>query len=92
MIEACIDIANYIISSERFRRAENYADMFKVLGENKIISENLAGKMALIARFRNFLVHRYEKLDTEKIVEIVREHLVDIEMFMEEIRRKYLTA
>ncbi len=66
--------------------------MFKVLGENKIISENLAGKMALIARFRNFLVHRYEKLDTEKIVEIVREHLVDIEMFMEEIRRKYLTA
>ncbi|RLF53918.1 MAG: DUF86 domain-containing protein [Thermoplasmata archaeon] len=92
MIEACIDIANHIISSERFRRAESYADMFKVLGENKILSENLAGKMALMARFRNFLVHRYEKLDTEKIVEIVREHLVDIEMFMEEIRRKYLTA
>jgi len=92
MIEACIDIANHIISSERFRRAESYADMFKVLGENKIISENLAGKMALMARFRNFLVHRYEELDTEKIVEIVREHLVDIEMFMEEIRRKYLTA
>jgi len=90
MIEACIDIANHIISSERLGRAESYADMFKVLGESEIISKDLAEKLSLMARFRNLLIHRYGTLDSNRIVEIVRDHLTDIEMFMEEIRRSYL--
>ncbi|RLF59413.1 MAG: DUF86 domain-containing protein [Thermoplasmata archaeon] len=90
MIEACIDIANHIISSERLRRAESYADMFKVLGESKVIPKDLAERLSLMARFRNLLIHRYETLDSNRIVEIVRDHLTDIEMFMEEIRRSYL--
>jgi len=90
MIEACIDIANHIISSERLRRAESYADMFKVLGESKVIPKDLAERLSLMARFRNLLIHRYGTLDSNRIVEIVRDHLTDIEMFMEEIRRSYL--
>lgn len=31
IMEACIDIANYIISVKSFRRAEEYSEMFKVL-------------------------------------------------------------
>ena len=90
MIEACIDIANHIISSERLRRAESYADMFKVLGESKVIPKDLAERLSLMARFRNLLIHRYGTLDSNRIVELVRDHLTDIEMFMEEIRRSYL--
>ena len=90
MIEACIDIANHIISSERLRRAESYADMFKVLGESKVIPKDLAERLSLMARFRNLLIHRYGTLDSNRIVEIVRDHLTDIEMFMEEIRKSYL--
>ena len=33
IMEACIDIANYIISVKGFRRAEEYSEMFKVLKE-----------------------------------------------------------
>lgn len=87
MIEACIDIANHIISSERLRRAESYAEMFKILGENKILSKDLAYKLSLMARFRNFLIYRYEKVDVNKIVD---KHLVDVEMFMREIKERVL--
>jgi len=41
IMEACIDIANYIISVKGFRRAEEYSDMFKILKEEGIIEKNL---------------------------------------------------
>lgn len=86
IVEACIDVANHIIAGERLERVEEYAKMFIVLGENRIISKKLAEKLAKMAKFRNFLIHRYGKIDTEYMVEIVNERLRDIIEFMEEIR------
>lgn len=42
IVEACIDIANYIISVKGFRRAEEYSEMFKVLKEEGVIGKGLA--------------------------------------------------
>ncbi len=86
-IEACIDIANHIIAGERLERVEEYAKMFLVLGKNGIISKELAGMLAKMAKFRNFLIHRYGEVNTEYIVEIVNEHLKDIVEYIKEIRR-----
>ena len=35
MIETCLDIANHIVSDQGYRAPVSYADIFKVLGENK---------------------------------------------------------
>ena len=59
IIEACFDIANHIISVLGLRRPLSYSDIFEVLKENKIINENLAKRLKEMAKFRNFLVHRY---------------------------------
>ncbi len=39
IVEACIDIANHIISAKRLERAEEYSKMFLILGKYGIISK-----------------------------------------------------
>ena len=85
IIEACIDIANYIISVKGFRRAEEYSDMFKVLKEEEVIRKELATKLEDMARFRNLLVHRYGEIDNRRVLEIIKHNLKDIEEFEKDI-------
>ncbi len=82
IVEACIDIANHIISAKRFERAEEYATMFSILAKHGVISRELGKKLGNMARFRNFLVHRYNEIDTERIMEIVKEDLKDVVEFV----------
>jgi len=81
IMEACIDIANYIISVKGFRRAEEYSEMFKVLGEAGVIGKKLATSLGDMARFRNLLVHRYGEVDNTRVLQVVKENLKDIEEF-----------
>jgi uncharacterized protein YutE (UPF0331/DUF86 family) len=87
IIEACIDIANYIISVKGFRRAEEYSDMFKVLKEQKVIGKELAIKLEDMARFRNLLVHRYGEIDNRRVLEIIKHNLKDIQEFEKDIEK-----
>ena len=87
IMEACIDIANYIISVKAFRRAEEYSEMFKVLKEEEIIGEELAAKLEDMARFRNLLVHRYGEIDNRRVLEMLKHNLKDIEEFEKEIEK-----
>lgn len=85
IVEACIDIANYIISVKGFRRAEEYSEMFKVLKEEGVIGKGLATKLEDMARFRNLLVHRYGEVDNRRVLEIIKYNLKDIREFEREI-------
>jgi len=85
IVEACIDIANYIISVRGFRRAEEYSEMFKVLKEEGVIGKGLATKLEDMARFRNLLVHRYGEVDNRRVLEIIKYNLKDIREFEREI-------
>jgi len=86
-MEACIDIANYIISVKGFRRAEEYSEMFKVLKEEGVIGKELATKLEDMARFRNLLVHGYGEVDNRGVLEIIKHNLKDIEEFEKEIEK-----
>ena len=55
IIEACIDIAAHIISIKNLEKADTYAEMFELLGDNKIIEKDLSNNLADMARFRNIL-------------------------------------
>lgn len=86
-IEACIDISNHLISENVWVRAETYSDMFFRLYEQKVIDENLKDSLSDMARFRNLLVHRYGKIDDERIWTILQEDLKDFELFISKIER-----
>jgi len=85
-IEACIDIAYHIISKNRMRLPRDYADSFKVLVENNVISEDLSKRLMLMARFRNRLVHIYWDVDDRMVYHYIKENISDVEEFLKRIR------
>ena len=87
MVEACIDIASHIIASDGLRRAEEYSELFTVLREQKIIGENLAKRLAAMAKMRNILVHRYADVDIKRLRDALKNDLGDVEQFMRAIAR-----
>ena len=89
-IEACIDIANHIIATKGFRRPTDYKDIFVVLEENKIVPKGLSRKLQEIAKFRNVLVHRYATVDMNKLVQIAKKDIKDINRFLNIIIKKFL--
>jgi len=38
-IECCLDVANHVIASEKYRAPRDYADTFAVLGESGVIEK-----------------------------------------------------
>ncbi len=89
LIELCIDIANHIISDSKMRIPTSYADTFKILTENKIVSKTQYRNLEKMAKFRNVIVHHYEDIDPAIVVSILRKNIKDFEAFKNSII-KYL--
>ena len=81
MVETCLDVANHLISDKGYRRPVGYADHFTVLLENRILGTRLAARMMKMAKFRNLIVHNYDKIEAEIIVGILKKNLSDFEAF-----------
>ena len=72
MIETCVDIAGHIISDSAFRTPTSYSDTFRVLQENGIVPRDLFAKMDKMTKFRNIVVHHYDRIDGEIVIGILR--------------------
>jgi len=86
-IEGCIDVAQHIISDEKFREPTSYRDTFAVLAENRILLPDDLTKFENIASFRNLLVHYYERVDDSIVFGIFKNNLDDFDLFVEKIIR-----
>jgi uncharacterized protein YutE (UPF0331/DUF86 family) len=91
MIETCLDISGHIISDEKWRVPESYADVFHILIENRMLDKSRLDAFTIMAKFRNIVVHDYEKIDPEIVIGILRRNLEDFENFKESVIR-YLKA
>jgi len=85
-IEAAISVCNHIVVRGLKEIPDSYSNCFLILGKHRIISRDLAEKLAVMARFRNILVHIYWKIDDEKVYEIIKKDVSDLERFIEEVR------
>ncbi len=81
MIETCLDVSGHIISDEKLRVPETYADMFRILIENDILKGSQLEAFEKMARFRNIIVHDYEKIDAGIVLGILQKNLDDFEGF-----------
>lgn len=77
MIETCADIAGHIISDRGYRIPTSYADTFRVLYEKEILTKELFETMENISKFRNIIVHNYDRVAPEIVVGILRKDLDD---------------
>ena len=83
--ESCLNIGNHFISTMNLELASDYASIFRSLRTANLISSNLAERMADMARFRNLLVHRYWRIDHEKIYGSMEARIETLEKFAREI-------
>ena len=84
-IEGTVDLSNHIISKNRFRTPEDYADTFRVMEEKGVFDTEFTGSLIQMARFRNRLVHIYWDIDDAEIYRIIQTRLQDIRRFLREI-------
>ncbi len=87
MIETCVDIAGHIIADKGFRIPKSYADTFKVFSEEKILDSKLSAALGKMAKFRNIVVHHYDKVDAEIVVGIMKNNLTDFINYKDAIIR-----
>ncbi len=76
-------MCNHLISKNRLRVPEDYADTFRVMGEVGAFSKGFVEKLIEMAKFRNRLVHIYWEVDDEAIYEILKEDIQDIQEFVD---------
>lgn len=58
---------------------------FRFLFENRIIDRELLDPLKKMVKFRNIVVHQYEAVDAEIVVNILGNHLTDFLAFKEAI-------
>lgn len=83
-IEVMIDISERILALNKLTPANTSVENIQKLEALGVIRS--ANNYADMIRFRNFIVHRYEKVDTEIVYSIIKSKLNLFDKFVEEIR------
>jgi uncharacterized protein YutE (UPF0331/DUF86 family) len=65
--QICIDLGLQALAEQSAPTPENYADVFKTLGREGLIDNDLADRLAEAAKQRNVLVHLYLDVDDKKV-------------------------
>ena len=85
LLEAIFDIGRHIISKTAGKGIVEYKEIAGALGKNKIITDNCAEKLRLMAGYRNRLVHFYQEVSDKELYSIVKTNLTDVENFVKQI-------
>ncbi len=75
IVDTVIDINTHLISTENLRAPEDATETFQILGEAKILPAEFVEKFSPVAGMRNIVVHDYEKMDIEKMINDIKEDI-----------------
>lgn len=71
-IELIIDIGNHILTEAFQKSAKTYRDVIVSLGSVGVLPKDFAVKNEFMADFRNKLIHDYDRVNLEKVYEILQ--------------------
>lgn len=80
-IQAAMDLATHIISTEGYGVPSTAAESFRLLGERGTISKSLAERLVKMVGFRNISIHDYRKVDPAIVETILTQRLGDLREF-----------
>ncbi len=66
-IEIVVDIANHLLSEVYHKHPDEYKEAIEMLGKHEIVPEKFANENIDMARFRNLIIHAYDKIDMEQV-------------------------
>ncbi len=84
-VEIMIDVSERILAIKKIAPKNTSIENFQEL--EKIQAIKSFSKYADMIRFRNFVVHRYESIDTEILFNIITNKLSDFRSFVDEMRK-----
>jgi uncharacterized protein YutE (UPF0331/DUF86 family) len=85
-IEGCVDVAQHVASSERYRAPDSNADAVRLLGAHGVIDNDLASDLGRAVGFRNVLVHQYAQVDDGIVVDAL-DQLDQFDAFVTQVSR-----
>jgi len=85
IVDEALDINIHFIKNLDLKSPDDFQSTFKILGENSILPNDFAQKIAPVVAVRNRLVHRYEVLDKQLFVENFQKHYTDFEKYMKSV-------
>jgi len=71
-ITIILDIGQYLLTKYANKTAQEYKEVVKLLGEERIVPAELAEKNIEMAKFRNLLVHDYDKIDEAMVYDYLQ--------------------
>ena len=77
-IQAAIDLANHVVSSEGYGTPDSTAAVFTLLEQNGVIDAELEGRLRRMVGFRNIAVHEYQTVDPAILEAILEKHISDL--------------
>lgn len=89
LIQACIDLAQHVRSTEDLEPSGTAKQDIEALGEADILSQETQEKLEEAVGFRNILTHRYGDVDHEVVYEVLHEDLKWFKRFQRELAQWY---
>ncbi len=86
-VQSTIDLAGAFISYRELRKPSTFGENFRILEEEGLLDKNLTDELVRMTGFRNILVHDYEDLDYDIVLEVLNEKTEQIEQFVEIIEK-----
>jgi len=84
-VQTCLDTASHLISDEGWAPAATYAEAFRILHDNGVISGQAAEQLGKATGLRNVVVHGYAGADPEQIHHAAVAGVADLERFGREV-------
>jgi uncharacterized protein YutE (UPF0331/DUF86 family) len=81
-LEDAFALCNQAVSILGGEPPSAYAECFERLAARGVINTALSNRLQAMARFRNLLLHRYWEVDDQRVLQIARNDLGDLEQFV----------
>jgi uncharacterized protein YutE (UPF0331/DUF86 family) len=88
--EQCIDLANYVIKTRKLGLPKESKESFRLLAVNRIIPGGLAVRLEGMVGFRNVLVHEYQRMDIQLMIDVIENRLDDLLFFTDILLKEFL--
>ena len=84
-IQCVLDAGLHVLVDAGLASPRDNKEILQALGEKGILPAEFAARIQGMAGFRNILVHRYFKVDSEIVHQHLRDHLGDFEEFLRQL-------
>ena len=80
-VQICLDVGSHLTAELGLRPPADSHDVFVLLNEEGIVSNDLLPDIARMVGFRNLIVHDYARIDDGLVYAVLQEHLDDFTRF-----------